>query len=127
MRIVNRKTFLELPANTLFAKYEPYVFGPLEIKGETCFVDGAAINDFSTTGPLAEAIDCMSSHELVELLREAEMFGNSVDMDFAAEGRDGLFEDGQLFAVFDSADVSKLIERLKLCIPNDATEPAKVQ
>lgn len=35
MRIVDLKTFRGVPENTLFSKYEPYVFGPLEIKGHT--------------------------------------------------------------------------------------------
>lgn len=36
MRIVDRETFLGMPSGTLYAKYEPCVFGPLEIKCDTC-------------------------------------------------------------------------------------------
>jgi hypothetical protein len=37
-------------------------------------------------------------------------------MDFEYEGRDGLFEEGQLFAVWEKADVASLIERLRRCL-----------
>jgi hypothetical protein len=35
MKIVNLDTFITLPSGTLFAKYEPCVFGPLSVKYET--------------------------------------------------------------------------------------------
>jgi hypothetical protein len=44
MKIVNKKTFLTLPANTLFHKYSPDIFGQLQIK--TCNPTDTWTNDF---------------------------------------------------------------------------------
>lgn len=113
MKIVNLKTFRALPPNTVFAKYQPCVFEELEIKGETWE------HDFLVTSNLSSAIKCSGSGEFRELLDRAEKEGISLAMDFDTEGRDGCFEDDQLFAVWEEADVRALIERLKLCLPND--------
>lgn len=37
-------------------------------------------------------------------------------MDLDSQGRDGLFVDDQLFAVWEDADVGQLVDRLKRCI-----------
>jgi hypothetical protein len=115
MKIVNLKTFRELPPNTVFAKYEPCVFNELQIKGDTWECD------FLVTSNLADAIKCSGSGEFGELLDRAEKDGISLEMDFDTEGRDGCFEDDQLFAVWEKADVRALIERLKLCLPNESS------
>jgi len=111
MKIVNRQQFLALPPNTVFAKYSPCVCGPLEIKGETWG------NDFLVTNNLAEAIDCAGSTEFADLLFDAQKTGASLKMDFESEGRDGYFDEDQLFAVWERPDVLALIERLKRCAP----------
>ena len=117
MKIVNLETFRKLPPNTLFAKYQPCVFEELEIKGETWEYD------FLVSSNLSSAIKCSSSTEFVELLDRAEKTGESLEMDFDSEGRDGCFEKEQLFAVWEEADARALIERLKRCLPNDQALP----
>jgi hypothetical protein len=111
MKIVNLKTFRALPPNTVFAKYEPFVFSELEIKGETWG------SDFLVASSLSSAIKCSGAGEFIELLERAEKTGESLAMDFESEGRDGCFEDNQLFAVWEEVDVVALIQRLKLCLP----------
>lgn len=113
MRIVDRKTFLAMPANTLFAKYEPCSFDALEIKGDSL------PNDFLAQ-EIAGAIDCKNSDEFVNFLESAEQDGNiNIPMNFNAQYRDGCFDDDQLFAVFEEKDVKALIERLQKCLPNE--------
>ena len=111
MKIVNRREFLLLPPNTVFAKYEPCFFGDISIKG-----DSLVSNDFWSTDDIGSAIRCESTEELMELLDLSERKGESLKMDFECEGRDGLFEDEQLFAVWEDDDVLALIERLKACV-----------
>jgi hypothetical protein len=106
MKIVDRITFLALPENTLYSKYEPCVFGPLEIKGETWG------NDFLTQ-QIADSVDAAGTDELIDILFDAQEKGTSFDLDLEICGRDGLFEDDQLFAVWEHNDVVKLIERLQ--------------
>jgi hypothetical protein len=110
MKIVNRQHFLALPPNTLFSKYTPCVFGPLEIKGETW----AHCNDFLSQ-QVADAIACSGSEDFSAKLEDAQELGASVAMDFNCLGRDGCFDEDQLFAVWESADVASLIDRLQQC------------
>jgi len=106
MRIIDRKTFLEQPPGTVYAKYEPCFFGPLLIKGDSL------PNDFGYQ-QIADAIDCTGSGDFADKLFFAQENGESIPMDFDCQGRDGLFDDDQLFAVFDRVDVEQLIARLK--------------
>lgn len=111
MRILNRKQFLAMPAGTLFAKYEPCVFDALEIKGDTL-----PSNDYCYQ-QIVGAIKCDSSNEWLDQLEDARNEGKSLEMDFECEGRDGCFDEHQLFAVFEGKDVAALIQRLTHCIP----------
>lgn len=112
MKIIDRKTFLALPDETLFSKYEPCVFGDLTIKGET-----VGVNDFLIQ-QICDAVRCHDSGEFAEILDDAQETGRSFDMDFDCMGRDGLFDDEQLFAIWEPADIIALIERLKMLVPN---------
>lgn len=110
MRIINRTEFLALPPNTLFSKYEPSVFGDLCIKMES-----TDYNDFYEQR-LKDAIDTGDSY-FHEVLDSAQQSQTSIPMDLDCMGRDGLFEDDQLFAVWEPEDVRALIARLSLCLP----------
>lgn len=107
MKIVDRKTFLARPVNTLFSKYQPCAFGDLMIKGDNC-----GDNDFHSQA-IADAIRYNDSEDFIVKLEEARVTGCSLDMDFRSEGRDGMFDDAQLFAVWEAADVRDLLGRLK--------------
>lgn len=107
MRIVNLEAFLAMPSGTLYAKYEPCVFGPLEIKCESL-----GSRDFVAQG-IVDAISSTDSGDWGDKLQFAKDYGDSLKMDFNCAGRDGCFVDDQLFAVFESDDVSALIERIK--------------
>jgi hypothetical protein len=110
MKIVNLETFLKLPAGTLFMKYRPCIFGDLLIKGESCksFFEGhkdflyQQLNELESNG---------SDHD-TELLTKAEKEGISIDFDLNCEGRDGMFEENQLFAIYEEKDFINLIQRL---------------
>lgn len=107
MKIVNRQQFLEMPSGTVFAKYEPCVFGDLMIKGESL----PECNDFYAQ-TLIEVEGDNSVLVLTDLDR-AYSTGGSVSLDFHCQYRDGTYDRHQLFAVFESKDVSELIDRLK--------------
>lgn len=116
MRIVDRKTFLAMPSGTLFSKYVPCVFENMQIKGDSL------ANDFLYQ-QIVDAIDCRDSGEFAALLDDSERDGTSIPMDFDCQGRDGCFDEDQLFAVWERADVNALIERLKgvVCLDDAAT------
>ena len=83
MRIVKRKEFLALPANTLFAEYDPCSFGPLLIKMSTL-----PTNDYGEQ-QIVDAIKASGTGDLIDKLELARLAGTSVVMDFEAYGRNG--------------------------------------
>jgi len=89
MRLVNLKEFLELPAGTLFCKYEPHLYQELMIKGESL-----PPRDFLY-------------QDLVPL---EEDFPYELDLQCGA--RDGCFEEKQMFAVLDKKDFQAILLRL---------------
>lgn len=107
MKILNRKEFLLLPENTLFAKYRPYVIEGLAIKGETVG------NDFYVQS-ISDAIQANDTVEFIEKLDYAEN-GVDIRLNLNCEVRDARFDDGQLFIVYDKQDVEAIIKRLSVC------------
>lgn len=104
MKIVNRKDFLAMPEGTLFCKYTPCFFDDISIKGESL------INDFfyqQLVHPIAK-----DSGELFALLDSAEQSGETITNDLYCEGRDGCFDDDQMFLIFEPKDLLDLIRRL---------------
>jgi len=116
MKIVDRKTFLAMPAGVVYSKYEPCCFGPLEIKGDSC----GDIDFFSQQ--IADSVKCGGSDEFADILFDAAETGASFALDFEIEGRDGCFDAGQLFAVWESEDVSALVARLQKLMSNVESE-----
>lgn len=115
MRIVDRKAFLAMPAGTVYAKYQPSVFEGLCIKGDTLFdSEGKAIDWFYQQ--IVDSIQAYDSGEWGQLLDESQETGKELEMNFHFEGRDGCFEDDQLFAVWSARDVLKLVDRLRQCL-----------
>ena len=116
MKIVNRNTFIQMPAGTLFMKYAPCHFGPLCIKGDSIIFDlpvfsGACPNDFYVQD--LNTVKANSSDEEFDILDSAEQFGNSFELWFDIEERDGMFDQDQLFAVYERSDVEALIFTLQ--------------
>lgn len=106
MKIVNREQFLALPSGTLFSKYQPCVFEPLAIKGDTW------TNDFLVQ-ELHDAVDAANEAEFTDTLFFAVEEGRSVNLNLDCMGRDGLFDADQLFAVWERREVEQLIGRLQ--------------
>ena len=112
MKIIDRKGFLGLPAETLFSKYEPSIFDPLEIKGDSLIFNPDGSGDFCSQ-QIHDAIDSHSSGDFGNKLDDALELGKSLTMDFDCQGRDGCFDQDQLFAVWEKKDVVALIGRLE--------------
>jgi len=109
VRIVNLTEFRLLPSGVVFMKYRPCIFDEISVKGETWEVD------FLYTG-LTNDIDCSGSVEEFDILSKAEGDSKfSISLDFDCESRDGMFDDDQLFAVYEQKDIDGLIEKLKTC------------
>lgn len=107
MKIVNRAQFLAMPPGTVFAKFQPDVFEELEIKHDTL-----GSNDYCYQ-QIVGALDAGNCGEWSRLLDDSRETGSSIPMDFDCLSRDGCFDDDQLFAVYEPADVEQLIDRLQ--------------
>ena len=108
MKIVDRATFLAMPEGTLFSKFDPHVFGPLAIKGES------TAHDFWVQyldGPLK----ANGTEEWVDAIDRA-LAGADVEIDLDVEARDGLYDKDQLFAVWSPDEVRSLIARLQKAV-----------
>lgn len=110
MNIVSLKEFRSLPEGTVYMKFNPHVFEELCIKGETWE------HDFVMTY-ITQEIDAKDSGECGAILETAMQDSQySIKMDFDCYGRDGLFEEKQLFAVYEKQDVEGLINALQGCL-----------
>ncbi len=120
MKIVTRSQLMAMPAQTLYSTYAPCWFGELLIKGDTIVHEGRNIDWFEQD--IAGALDCHDSGEFSDMLDDAQKNGTSLPMDFDCEGRDGLFDDSQLYAVWEPQDVAALVTRLQLCLSQPGAE-----
>lgn len=108
MKIVNLEKFRELPVGTIYSKYEPCVLIGLMSKGETWEVD-------FLYDDLIANVECDSSEDMFDKCNKMEK-GESIGLDFDFTGRDGMFEDDQLFAIYEKVDIEKFIDKLNRCI-----------
>lgn len=83
MKIINLDCFLLLPDGVLFSKYTPNMFEELSIKRDS----------------LLESRDFFYS-VLVDSKKVPERINTTFHVDITSGGRDGCFDDNQLFAVW---------------------------
>jgi len=112
MKIVDHKTFMAMPPDTLFSKWRPCCFDELTIKGDSISCDFFAQD-------IASAIEPFGLESLSETCDRSAETGEQISIDLECQGRDGCFDDEQMFAVWEAADVVKLIERLQKCLPEE--------
>lgn len=109
MRIVNRKEFISMPSGTVYSHYMPQVSEGLMIKGDTW------TNDWLYQDLLFN-VEGGSSDEASDKLTDAEENGTSFKLDLDCGSRDGMFDEDQLFMVYEKSDIERLIESLKDCL-----------
>jgi hypothetical protein len=103
MRVVNRTDFLKLPAGTIYCKGTPWAFDGLCIKGDSL------PNDWTFLDPAWPS--AFDSGEAADLLDKSLADGSS----FAGEdayGRDGCFDDREVFLIFEKDDLLALRSRI---------------
>lgn len=103
MRIVDRATFLALPAGTVYAKWSPLEFGELAIKCGTC----ESGNDW-----VYQSLDMLEGDSPLDSLMDLDA-GKEVAVDMDYTSRDGLYTEDIRFAVWSPEDVQALILRLE--------------
>lgn len=116
MRIVDRKTFMSMPAGTIFSEYEPQALDGWQIKADTLSMP---------EDDLAGDFVCLHLNRVCLLgaggsSDNSEMFyalendpTKSFPIDYTMYGRDGMFVKDQLYAVMDRSDVLDMITHLQ--------------
>jgi hypothetical protein len=114
MRIIGLKEFLTLPVGTVYAKYAQSYTEGLEIKGENC---GERDWIVQYLDPIANLEHSHSSTDDGDMLSALESGASASEpLAFNVMGRDGCFNDDQLFAVLERQDHERLVERLTLAL-----------
>lgn len=108
MKILTREQFMKMPQGTVFSYYEPCFFRGLHIKDSQ---PDKYHPDFSMSD-LIGAVENTSSGDYSEKCELMEN-GASLPVDFEFSGREGLFDDKLLYAIYEKDDVNKLIRRLQ--------------
>ena len=111
MKIVNLETFRKMPDGTVFCKYSPCSFGDSEMFGGDC--GGIDFISAELTG----WVESEGSDDMYDILVKAQETGESFKLDTECYGRDGLYENDQLFAIYETEDVVQLIETLRKALP----------
>lgn len=114
MKILSRQQFLNLPEGVLYCvnrTKEEVGFSDLKIKGETLSNN----NDWFEI-----CLTCYEHHDTGELIeRHDDMLkGVSYPLEIS-QCRNGLFEDDNIFLVYEKKDLSQLIEMLNHCVGAD--------
>jgi len=117
MKIVSRRALMAMPAGTVYQTYEPCVFGTIRVKAQTIHSDGRAIDWFEVCGiSTPDFEDCHHAGDFLDACERMER-GENVPVAVDALCRDGMFADDQLYAVWDSEDVARLVSALQGNIP----------
>lgn len=91
----------------MFSYFEPCIFTGLLIKD----CNPSDSPDFLCS-EIIGAVDAGSSSEFLYKC-DAMQRGESMPVDFSGSGREGYFDDNQLYAIYERADVEQLIDRLR--------------
>lgn len=124
MRLVKRQELMTLPKGTLFAElHEPWVFGDVEIKGDTC-LDARTGENFDFWVLQLAWPDAVDTGEAFDRL--AQMVADST-VSYPpgyVYARHGLYDDDRPYLVYEKADVDNLIRLLRGVDGGDILEPA---
>lgn len=107
MRVVDRKTFLTLPAGTIYCKGVQWAFEGLCIKGDSL------TNDWIYLDPAwPSAIDSGAAFDLLDKsLADGSSFTGQ-----DAYGRDGCFDDTEIMLIFERADLIAMRARIEAAL-----------
>lgn len=112
MRLVRRQELMTLPAGTLFAELnEPWIFGQLCLKGETIADDDGDRDFWFRSLCWPQAFNSMEAVTRLEEMAADSSVSYPVEN---AEQRDGMYDDAQVYAVYEASDARVLVECLDL-------------
>lgn len=111
MKVLTRAEFMKMPEGTIFAKGKPWCFEDLSVKGQTLPSDFIYLS--------LVTVESDSADEWSSRLNEMLETGCSYPIDESGFTRDGCFDEGDLFLVYEKSDLlmlrSHIDEALRVC------------
>jgi hypothetical protein len=104
MKVVDRATFLKLPAGTIYCKGRQWMFENISIKGEN-----SGPNDWNYASPTW--VDATDSNDAFDALESMLRDGTSRPCDDSF-GRDAMYEADAIFLVYEPDDLRFLKEQI---------------
>jgi hypothetical protein len=111
MKIVTRKTLMGMPSGIIYSDYKPCFMSGMSVKWDSWPSD-TGLGDF-VCQCLEDPIFHHGEHETTDILSRALETGESIETSFDFAGREGLFDDSMLYAVWERSDVEKLVALLQ--------------
>lgn len=108
MKLLNRTEFLQMPSGTVYSYYEPCIFTELNIKTSE---SKDYQNDFVYFRLIGQ-FDIPVGRGYTEICKKLESH-ESIPASFEETMREGLFNDKQLFLVYEKEDVERMIQALQ--------------
>jgi len=115
MKIINRKQFLEAPEGTIYSEFKPCIINGLYIKNESygLYIKNKSLGNDWYYQDLINSMDYNDSREYTDkLLKAKDDPKYELRQDYNVSQRDGLFDEEQLFLIYDKDDVVKLMKAL---------------
>lgn len=138
MKIVDRKTFMQMPKGTVFCKfprfneatrsYDKYVFGITEPYIKTDDTDENSVDFYAIgIGSDLDPVASTGSDDTGDILTDMERnLGKEVPFDYCG-GRDGMYEGDEVgFAIFSRKEVELMIKTLQESLATAYSQPANV-
>ena len=110
MKCVDHKTFMALPAGTLYAKGVQWAFDQIQIKHNNCGDDDWYAQSF-------DSVDANDGGEAIDRLEEMLTKGASYPMDWSI-CREGMYkiDETAVFLIFERDDLRRLRECIDVAI-----------
>ena len=107
MKILNREEFLKQNNGILYSLYAPDELYGLFVKVDTFDFDWVLLDLVDTRESKTPSKD-----DLWKISDESLKTGTSIDISYDSTVRDGMYDDKQLFAVYEKDDLNKLTDFL---------------
>lgn len=105
MKIINRKDFLHLPEGVIYSKYESLGMISGLYKKHQSYTNDWVYQDY------LGQVSAESDVEFTDIMFKAEE-GNEFTIDFNCAERDGGYDDGDKFVIYDKTDLDMVILNL---------------
>jgi len=107
MKIVNKKEFLKLPENTIYCSFDKnnFAFNGFAVKLESLENDWYYMD-------LTDFDNWDDSEERIENIQKMITEGKEYPLSLNCSSRDGMFEDDEMFCIYDKYDVERIMSVL---------------